>query len=473
MGTALIVLTVTVQVLYLFTTSVALWFYSRPVDVIDEPSLDPADHPDAPPIVMLYPVLHELEETMRTTFIAMERAPYPDHLLRVVAIPNHDDPESIASLRKLQGEFPWLELMIVPSTADASWDTVWQAWDENPHAYWWHQGRRAKVRELPPKKTRQLVWALYQLAPEAGEGALLSYIDADSVIPTDYWYAGALGSKTYDVVQSTNITGNLLASWPTSFFAMDHIGWDATLYPHMTAHGKHPFYVLGKGLFYKLDDLIRLGSFHPWLTIEDPEVGLRLWTNGATMGMAPSPLIEEVPPTWRNGFTQRKRWMAGFFQTLSRPLKAMGMPARARWRARLNIVPTMALLINPFGLVAAIWGTADQIFNDGSSLPRWVGILSIITVIVVAPLVLFRWFRAWLMIEPVVHSRRDRIRYVLRVNPVFTTVYALWWILPIARGFVMFLFDQGLRWERTVKVDANHELIRESAVTTEANRARR
>ena len=39
--------------------------------------------------------------------------------------------------------------------------------------------------------------------------------------------------------------------------------------------------------------------------------------------------------------------------------------------------------------------------------------------------------------------------------------------LDAYRGFVMFLMDHGLRWERTEKIDANHHLIRSRGETTE------
>jgi hypothetical protein len=50
---------------------------------------------------------------------------------------------------------------------------------------------------------------------------------------------------------------------------------------------------------------------------------------------------------------------------------------------------------------------------------------------------------------------------MLRVNPVFLWVYWLWWSVPIAVGFGMYLRDGGQVWERTEKVDAIHELVRE------------
>ena len=116
---------------------------------------------------------------------------------------------------RLRHEFEFLEVLPVPPTTDPSWAGVWTSWDMTTGAYWWHKGKRAGQTDLPPKKTRQLVWAMYQVAP-GNEDALLSYIDADSVIPVDYWATAALGMRDYDVLQNTNISGNLLASWPAS-----------------------------------------------------------------------------------------------------------------------------------------------------------------------------------------------------------------------------------------------------------------
>ena len=91
--------------------------------------------------------------------------------------------------------------------------------------------------------------------------------------------------------------------------------------------------MLGKGLFFKASDLVALGGFHPWLTIEDPEVGMRFWINGKRLGIIENPLIEEVPTTFVHGITQRKRWVAGFFQSLASPLREMGMtPSSGRGR---------------------------------------------------------------------------------------------------------------------------------------------
>ncbi|TFB76411.1 glycosyltransferase family 2 protein [Cryobacterium glaciale] len=459
-GLILTWLLIGVQIVYLASALITLWFYTLPVNLVDRSAELP---PKLPKIVLFYPVLRELEQTMRTTFTGMRRAQYPQELLRVISIPNDNDPETIASLKRLQLEFPFLEVLPVPATTDPTWDAVWQAWETNPKAYWWHQDKRKGDKALPPKKTRQLIWAMYQVAP-GNEDALLSYIDADSVVPEDFWKTAAIGMESYDVVQNTNITGNLLSSWPASFYAMDHIAWDSSLYKHMSADGQHPFYVLGKGLFFRFSDLLKVGGFHPWLTIEDPEIGMRMWTNGAKLGVVESPLIEEVPATWSQGVTQRKRWVAGFFQTLSAPLTRMGMTRAQRFRARLNFVPCLSLAFNPIGFSVGIWALVassqgEVQFSIGTTA------LSILTMSLALTLMVWGMVQAGRMSRPVLPQRRDRVRYVLRVNLVFILVYWLWWAIPLAKGFTMFLQDGGLVWERTEKRDANSALVRREVVT--------
>ena len=454
----LLAIFVLTQVCYVVSLLVTVYFYSRPVDLVD-----PADRPTGratyPRVLLLYPVLRELEETMRTTFLAMDKLDYPRGRYRVVAIPNHDDHTTIAALERLQAEFSWLELLPIPATSDPSWGVVWRQWQNNPKAYWWHVGKRAGVRELPPKKTRQLIYAFYNLCPPGMEETLISYIDADSAPPPNYFLLGAAGAAKYDVVQLTNVAGNLLRSWAASFHGFDHMCWDASMYQHMTAHGKHPFYVLGKGLFFKSSDLHAYGGFHPWLTIEDPEVGMRLWVNGCRLGVVAQPLVEEVPRTFRQGVTQRKRWVCGFFQSLASPLTHMGMTRSQRFLARLNLVPCLSLLVNPIGLAVGIW-ILDRVIAGGRPEDLPLVALSAVNILGAIVILAFNWINAWRVSRLVLGSRRDRLRFALRVNPVFVMAYWIFWSVSMVIGIRMFLTDRGLVWERTEKVDANHDLVR-------------
>lgn len=457
MHTVLVVLFGLVQVPFLVALLITIWFLTLKVNLVP---LGQNPGRVRPTIVMFYPVLREPEETMRTTFIGFTRATYPRHLLRVIAIPNDNDAPTIAALQRLQAEFDFLEILPVPPTTDPSWDVVWSAWRANPKAYWWHTGRRAGNTALPPKKTRQLIWAMHQLAPKVPPGSLLSYIDADSATPPDYFELAATGIQQYDVVQCTNIAGNALATRATPYYAMDHILWDGTLYKHMTADGKHPYYVLGKGLFYRFSDLLEVGGFNPWITIEDPEIGMRLWTNGRRLGVAESPLIEEVPATFMRGITQRKRWVAGFFQSLASPLTQMGMPYWSRMRARLNFVPCLSLLVNAIGWPLAVWAVILAVTSDTQFIPEPFIWLSVTTVSLDMAVVSYGLVRAWKLIHPVLPRTRDRIRFLVRVNPLFLHAYWLWWSIPLLIGFWMFLRDGGLAWERTEKTDALHSVVR-------------
>ena len=67
----------------------------------------------------------------------------------------------------------------------------------------------------------------------------------------------------------------------------------------------------------------------------------------------------------------------------------------------------------------------------------------------------------WNKIGQVVDNNWGRIRFMFRVNPLFLWIYWLIWIIPIFIGIKMFISDGGLIWQRTDKIDANHELVRQ------------
>ena len=317
---ALLTLYFLTQGLYSLSLLVDCYIFSRPVNMVDMSEQDrlvEGSKKDYPAIVLFYPVLAEQESVMRTTMIAFGEMEYPKDRYRVIAIPNASDLPTVAALRTLQSEFPFLELLEVPTTDHPSWQPVWDAWNTNPKAYWWHHGQNAYNKNLPPKKTRQLIYAFYnwmKTGPE--EGTLVSYTDADSCPPRDHFLAAAIGMRKYGALQAKNVAGNAGLTWASSFCAFDHMAWDGGKYEHLSGDPKQPFWMLGKGLFFRAQDIYDLGSFHPWITIEDPEIGLRLWKNGIRLGIIEGSLIEEVPTTFASAIVQRKRWVAGFFQTL-------------------------------------------------------------------------------------------------------------------------------------------------------------
>ena len=450
------------QIAYFCTFLIEFYFFTRPVNRVDMNKLAQVKEVDYPYIVLFYPVLRELEETMRTTFVSLSNIDYPRDKYAVIAIPNADDAPTVASLNRLASEFDFLEVMPIPPTSDPSWQSVWDAWEANDKAYWFHRGPRAGVRDLPPKKTRQLIYAFYKTVEDRKDKGdfLINYIDADSAPPVDHFKAAAVGIRDYDVLQATNIAGNLLHSLPSSWFALDHLMWDFNKYGHLTADGKHPFWVLGKGLFFKASDLVALGGFHPWITIEDPEVGMRFWKNGKRLGLIENPLIEEVPETLENGITQRKRWVAGFFQSLDVPLKEMGFTRIERFKAWLNFIPCLSFWLNVVGIPAGIW--AMVVWWKGiSPVPYPVVVLVSLNILFFAITLICIYNVAWRRTKIVIPSIAGRLWYLLRINPLFLFIFWTIWLIPMWIGWRMYRKDTGLVWERTNKINANNDIVRE------------
>jgi cellulose synthase/poly-beta-1,6-N-acetylglucosamine synthase-like glycosyltransferase len=458
---ALIAIFVLSQPLYTFTLLVQAYFLRLPVDWVNmnEPIQEP-EH-EWPYIVLFYPVLQELEATMRTTFLSLSKLDYPAERCSIIAIPNAHDTETIASLNRLAAEFAFLKILVVPPTSDPLWQIVWDSWDANPQAYWWHQGKRAGIKDLPPKKTRQLIYALYHTANALKQerNLVINYVDADSCPPVDHFKGAVIGLKHYDVLQALNVAGNLNDTMAASLHAFDHMAWDGFTYPHLSAHGRQPYWMLGKGLFYKAADLIALGGFHPWITIEDPEIGLRYHANGKRLGILADSLIEEVPKTWLEGITQRKRWVCGFFQSLSQPLRYLGLTPWERFKCWLIFVPCLMLWVNAVGLPVGIWSLVTYAEHH-SVLPVWTIWLSAINLALFAGLLLLLYVNTWCRTGFVLSRRRDRIWYMFRVNPAVLIIWWFLWIVPLTIGFWMYVRDQGLAWQRTEKVDANRTLVR-------------
>lgn len=459
-----VVLLAVAQILYSLTFLVDLYHFTRPVNWVETSPASGKPIGPLPFIVLMYPVLNELESTMRTTFTALARMDYPSDRYAIVAVPNSDDHDTIASLQRLKAEFGFLSILETPPTTDRTWDRVWAWWDSNPHAYWWHRGKHVHERALPPKKTRQMIYAFSRLREVyAAEGDfLVNYIDADSAPPPDHFRAGAIGLETYDVLQSQNVAGNLNASLAASWHAFDHMAWDGLKYPHLSANGNHPYWMLGKGLFFRSSDLFELGGFHPWIAIEDPEVGMRFWASGKRLGVIEGSLIEEVPETFAEGVTQRKRWVCGFFQSLGEPLDELAFSPTEKIKAWLNFLPCLSLWINALGFPIGVWAIAAWL-QDADAIPTWLVWLCVINIACFVFSLASLYVSTWRRTRLVLTRTSDRIGYMLRINPVFILVWWVIWLIPLWLGFWMAIREGGLVWERTRKINANEALIHSRA----------
>ena len=448
------------QLLYTATFIIDGYLFSLPVNRVRTSEARDVPEREYPQIVLFYPVLRELESTMRTTLTAVSRLKYPQGKARVIAVPNHDDAATLASLRRLQAQFPFLEILTVPATSDPSWNLIWENWDNNPKCYWWREGRRAHDRDLPPKKTRQLIYAFYQVMAQqpAGQDFLVNYLDADSAPGPDHFLAAVAGMRHYDVLQATNVAGNLNDSLAASWHAFDHMTWDGRKYAHLSANGRQPYWVLGKGQFFRASDLFALGGFHPWITIEDPEVGMRFWKNGKRLGIIDEPLIEETPLTFRRGIVQRNRWVCGFFQSLTEPLDRLGFTPWEKVKVWLNFLPCLSLWINAIGFPTGVWATWGFLRHQ-HLLPTWVVVLCAVNLIACAVSFAALYVHTWKRTALVLEGFWPRLKYMLRINPLFIALWWVVWLVPLAIGFWMYLHDKGQVWDRTEKVNANRNLI--------------
>jgi hypothetical protein len=115
--------------------------------------------------VVLYPVRHRSEDTMRDDLATVGSR----HVLAVAA---HDDPETLEGLRRLRPEFPALDILIAPEAADPSWSLAFRSWLSNQRA--WRERRWKRKRFLPAPQRRQVVYG-YHFAEAGGaviEGVL-------------------------------------------------------------------------------------------------------------------------------------------------------------------------------------------------------------------------------------------------------------------------------------------------------------
>jgi hypothetical protein len=136
----------------------------------------------------------------------------------------------------------------------------------------------------------------------------------------------------------------------------------------------------------------------------------------------------------------------------------MGMTPAQRARAWLNFLPCLSMSANSVGLPAGIWALR-QYWIGSDLIPPWLVYLALLNVAWLAAMLTSQYLSAWRRSALVLGTRRERLWFLLRVNPLFLMGWWLFWIVPLLIGFGMYLRDGGLVWERTVKINANNDLI--------------
>jgi len=193
-----------------------------------------------------------------------------------------------------------------------------------------------------------------------------------------------------------------------------------------------------------------------------------VWAGGKRVGGFGGSRIEEGPETFAHGVTQRKRWVCGFFQSLGRPLTELGFSPIEKAKAWMNFLPCLSLWINALGFPIGVWALVEW-WRGADLLPTWLVWLCVINTVAFVVSLTALYAHTWTRTALVLDRRRDRIAYMLKVNPLFLMVWWVIWLIPLWLGFWMAVSDGGRVWQRTEKINANERLVRarsRKAVTT-------
>ena len=115
-------------------------------------------------------------------------------------------------------------------------------------------------------------------------------------------------------------------------------------------------------------------------------------------------------------------------------------------------------MIVPIGVWALVAWSQDR-----DLLPLWLIVLCTVNVALFAISLTLLYVNTWRRTALVLDRRRDRLAYMIRINPLFVMVWWVVWLIPLAMGFWMYLRDGGRVWERTEKINANEALIHDKA----------
>jgi hypothetical protein len=120
--------------------------------------------------------------------------------------------------------------------------------------------------------------------------------------------------------------------------------------------------------------------------------------------------------------------------------------------------------VNILGLPAGMWLNYEFYIGNPPVNNIWLFIAAL-NISLYILLIVHIYSSIWKRSKLVLKSPYQRLWYLIRINPLFLWFYWVIWTVPIFIGFNMFLRDTGKVWDRTVKIDANHKLVRQYGVS--------
>src|SRR5262249_54067604 len=115
--------------------------------------------------------------------------------------------------------------------------------------------------------------------------------------------------------------------------------------------------------------------------------------------------------------------------------------------------------IGAIGIPVGIWALWTYL-NGSGKLPEWTIFHSCLNITFFIFLFAGLYRSTWERTAVVLHTKRERFWYLLRINPFFVMIWWLIWLAPLWIGWRMYRKDTGLVWARTLKLDKNATLVR-------------
>jgi glycosyltransferase XagB len=164
----------------------------------------------------------------------------------------------------------------------------------------------------------------------------------------------------------------------------------------------------GSSNHFRREALVRLGGWDAWNVTEDADLGLRIARSGQLVVDLPSATLEEAPFRLGGWFSQRRRWLKGFMQTLvshSRaPLAGIRAMGLVNWLGGLTQITGAVLgsLLFPVFTVHILWlGFTGALFDNARTMDLvlntaalWVAFCGVMAMLLPAVIGLRRR-RAW------------------------------------------------------------------------------
>lgn len=301
---------------------------------------------DALSFSLIMPCRHEVEEVMRPTLEALLQQSH--RRVEVIISVGHDDPETIATARRLARENPGR----VRVSVDAS--TV-------------------------KNKPRQLNTAL-----EMCTGDVVGVFDAESIAAPDLLrnIDNAFRTSGADAVQGAVQLVNYRSSWFALRNCLEYFVWFSSRLHLQEIIGFIP--LGGNTVFVRRALLQEVGGWDPECLAEDAELGVRLSSQGRRIRVVYSPELatrEETPDTVRALVKQRTRWALGFFQVyrkgLWRDLPTRRARLAARWTlAQQHLIAFTGIAV-PLSIGLALWGSFPLAVTLLTFLPLVVTLVTI------------------------------------------------------------------------------------------------